>query len=76
MLIAETQVGNNMKTCRECRRNTQKILSCVSLTRMANKLDKMGAPSKMHPVDKIRGHLSVSHKKIRMRGRRVGPIDP
>ena len=43
---------------------------------MANKLDKMGVPSKMHPVDKIRGQISVSHKKIRMRGRRVGPIDP
>ena len=34
-----------------------------------------GVPSKMHPVDKIRGHLSVSQKKIRMRDRRVGPIE-
>ena len=63
--IAGTQVGNNIKTRRERRRNTQKILSFVSLTRRVHKPDKTGAPSKMHPVAKIRGHRSASPKKIK-----------
>ena len=60
LLIAGMQVGNNMKTHREHRRNTQKIMSCISLTRRAHKPDETSAPSKMHPRDKIRAHLSAS----------------
>ena len=60
MLIAGTQVGNNMKTRRERRRNAQKILSYVLLTRRDHKPDETGMPNKMHLRDKTRAHLSAS----------------
>ena len=56
--------------------NTQMIRSCVSLTKRAHKLEKMGVPSKMHPRDKTRAHLSASQRKMGLGGRHLGPAKP
>ena len=40
-----------------------------------HKSEKTGGPRHMHPVDKIRGHVSVSRRRIRMTGCHVGPDD-
>jgi hypothetical protein len=44
LLIVGTQVGNNMKTRKGCRRNTQKILSCVTLTKEAHLIEQTDQP--------------------------------
>ena len=44
MLIVGTQVRNNMKTRKGRRRNTQKILSCVTLTKEAHLIEQTDQP--------------------------------
>ena len=52
------------------------IQSCVSLTKRAHKLEETGVPSKMHPMDKTRAHMSASQRKMGLGGRHQGPVEP
>ena len=44
MLIAGTQVGNNMKTCRRHNRNTQNIAACITHPKEAHLTEQMDQP--------------------------------
>ena len=51
------------KKTREHKRNTQKILSCVTLTKEAHKLEQTNVPCPGTDVSKIGTHLSVTQMK-------------
>ena len=76
LLIAGTQVENNMKTRRERRRNTQKILSCVSLTRRAHKPEQTGMPCKMHQRIYTRSLRGTHWPKMSPKGLGRGVAEP
>ena len=75
-MIVGTQVGNNMKTHRERRRNAQKIMSCISLTRRAHKPEQTGMPHKMHPAIPIRSPQGVCQPKMDPNGDKSGVAEP
>ena len=50
---------------------------CLRFTyKRAHKPEETGVPSKMHPMDKTRAHLSASQRKIGLGGRHLGPAEP
>ena len=61
---------------REKDKGTQKILSCVTLTKEAHKLEQTNVPCPGTDVSKIGTHLSVTQTKTVARGGKVGPADP
>ena len=52
------------KTQVNTRRNTQKILICVSLTRRTHKPDETGAPRKIHMRIRLWTHMSAYQRKV------------
>ena len=48
----------------------------MSLTKRAHKSKQMGAPRHMHPMDKIRAHMSASMRKIHPGEGHLGLADP
>jgi hypothetical protein len=48
------------KIHKRCNRSTQKILSCITLTKRAHKLDQMGAPRHKSPRIIARAHMLAS----------------
>ena len=59
MICRHPQVKYKINTSKHTSK-AQKIVSCISLTKRAHKPNEMGMPSKMHPRDKVRAHLSAS----------------
>ena len=76
MICRHQQVKYEGKKTREHKRNTQKILSCVTLTKEAHKLEQTNVPCPGTDVSKIGTHLSVTQTKAAVRGGRVGSAEP
>jgi hypothetical protein len=70
------QVRNKKKTCRIHNKSTQKILSCVTLTKRAHLVDQTGAPRHESPRINIRAHLSVSLRKAELVEAHLGLAEP
>ena len=68
MLIAGTQVGNNVKTRRRHNRNTQKIASYVTLTKWAHLIGQSNVQSPGTHISMTRTHLSVTQSKAVAKG--------
>ena len=72
--------GTHIFKTRKTQVNTEEMhiisCSCVSLTRRAHKLDKMGTTSKMHPRIKIKAHLLAVQRKAGPGDCRLGSADP
>jgi hypothetical protein len=70
------QVQNKKKTRSIRRRTTQKISSCVTLTRRAHKAGQTNILRRQTPRIRVRTHLSASQRKAVLRGPHQGSIEP
>ena len=68
MVCRHASLHSGTNTIEHTKKCTEDRYPDVSLTRRAHKSEKTGRPRQMHPVNKIRGHMSVPQKKIRMKG--------
>ena len=76
ILIAGTQVGNNVKTRRRHNRNTQKIASYVTLTKWAHLIGQSHVQSPGTHISMTRTHLSVTQSKVVVNSGKRGLAEP
>jgi len=67
---------NTRENTSKQRRNTQKILFCISLTKRAHLAEETGTPRHKHKRYKTRTHLSASQRKVGLGELHLGPVDP
>ena len=72
LLIAGTQVGNNMKTRRRHNRNTQNITVCITHPKEVHLTEKTDIQSPSTDIHKMGAHQAVSRTK----GGTHGPAEP